>query len=86
MIYKVQGGCCHICERAKGTGRKRLSVDHCHKTGIVRGLLCGPCNRDVVGHLRDDPEAFHRGRNYLLCPPALAVVGERIAPIHLTET
>lgn len=81
-IYEHQGGCCYICRRAKGTSAKRLSVDHDHATGFVRGLLCGPCNRDVVGHLRDEPEAFERGAEYLRRPPAIAVIGERIAPIE----
>lgn len=62
-IYEFQGGRCFICRRATGASR-RLSVDHDHKTGKVRGLLCRPCN-DVLGHLRDDPEAFERGMNYL---------------------
>ncbi|ASR77165.1 endonuclease VII [Mycobacterium phage MyraDee] len=82
-IYELQGGCCYICRRATGTGRKKLSVDHCHKTGFVRGLLCGPCNRDVLGHLRDDPAAFHRGVEYLVNPPAFHIIGERVAPIEL---
>lgn len=68
-IYEYQGGVCYICRRATGA-HKRLSVDHCHTTGLVRGLLCGPCNRDVVGHLRDDPAAFSRGIDYLDKPPA----------------
>ncbi|ALH46909.1 endonuclease VII [Mycobacterium phage Theia] len=83
MIYEFQGGKCYICQRATGKGRKKLSVDHDHNTGFVRGLLCGPCNRDVVGHLRDDPEAFQRGADYLKFPPAIAVIGRRIAPIEL---
>ncbi len=82
LILEYQGGVCYICRRANGA-RKRLSVDHCHETGRVRGLLCGPCNRDVVGHLRDEPEAFLRGYNYLLSPPAFAVIGTRIAPVEL---
>ncbi|QXN73032.1 endonuclease VII [Mycobacterium phage Phillis] len=82
-IYEFQGGCCYICRRATGKGRKKLSVDHCHTTGFVRGLLCGPCNRDVLGHLRDEPEAFLRGYNYLSSPPAIAVIGRRVAPIEL---
>lgn len=81
-ILEFQGGVCYICRRANGA-RKRLSVDHCHETGFVRGLLCGPCNRDVVGHLRDEPEAFLRGFNYLSSPPAFAVIGNRMAPIEL---
>ena len=82
-IYEYQGGCCYICRRAKGTGRKKLSVDHCHTTGFVRGLLCGPCNRDVVGHLRDEPEAFDRGAAYLRYPPAWTVIGQVVAPIEI---
>jgi len=45
-IYELQGGCCYICQRATGV-RKRLSVDHCHETGLVRGLLCTLCERGV---------------------------------------
>lgn len=81
-ILASQGGRCYICQRATGKV-KRLSVDHDHSTGFVRGLLCGPCNRDVIGHLRDEPEAFLRGYNYLMSPPAIAVIGERVAPIEL---
>lgn len=84
-VNKARGltGACYLCGRATGKGRKKLSVDHDHKTGFVRGLLCGPCNRDVLGHLRDDPEAFRRGAEYIESPPALRIIGERIAPIEL---
>jgi Recombination endonuclease VII len=75
-LYRAQGGRCYICQRAKGkdeygNGRgKRLPVDHDHKTGKVRGLLCNPCNRDVLGHLRDSIEALERAVTYLKHPPA----------------
>lgn len=81
-ILEYQGGKCAICQRATGKA-KRLSVDHKHvdgHAGWVRGLLCGPCNRDVLGHLRDDPEALQRAINYLDHPPALDVIGERWVP------
>lgn len=78
-IYEAQGGKCAICQRATGV-RKKLSVDHCHKTGVVRGLLCGSCNRDVLGHLRDDTEALQRAITYLVTPPAVRVIGTRITP------
>ncbi|AGK87534.1 endonuclease VII [Mycobacterium phage HINdeR] len=78
-IYEHQGGLCYGCRRANGK-RKRLSVDHDHKTGIVRGLLCTTCNRNVLGHLRDDPEAFERFIHYLDAPPAVAVIGIRVVP------
>lgn len=62
-LYKEQGGKCFICQRA--TGRtKRLAVDHDHDTGLVRGLLCGPCNK-LVGYFRNSPETFLRAAAYL---------------------
>lgn len=79
-IYNYQHKRCCICERATGTGRKRLAVDHDHSSGYVRGLLCQPCNR-MLGHLRDDPEAFKRAARYLGWPPAWAVIGKRITPV-----
>jgi hypothetical protein len=75
-ILEVQAGVCYICERANGR-TKKLSVDHNHATGEVRGLLCGPCNRDVLGHLRDSTEALQRGIDYLTNPPARAVLLRR---------
>lgn len=76
-LYEAQGGKCYICQRATGSSRK-LSVDHDHKTGFVRGLLCRPCN-DLLGHLRDDIEAAYRIVHYLRRPPAKAL---RITAIH----
>lgn len=78
-IYEYQGRKCYICQRATGS-RKRLAVDHDHSTGYVRGLLCGTCNRKVLGHLRDDPLAFERGKRYLTNPPAFDVIGHRKVP------
>lgn len=62
-IYEKQGGVCYICRRAKGT-TKKLAVDHNHKTGRVRGLLCGPCNR-YLGYVHDSQAAYARGVAYL---------------------
>jgi hypothetical protein len=72
VIYKGQGGRCAICQRATGATRK-LSVDHDHKTGEVRGLLCRPCNTGL-GHARDDPEFFERAKQYLINPPARVIL------------
>lgn len=81
-IYEAQGGRCYICQRATGNGKRRLSVDHDHATGEVRGLLCLPDNRNVLGHLRDSVEALQRAIDYLTDPPAKQIIGSRIAPIH----
>lgn len=67
-LYLSQGKVCAICRRATGRTR-RLSVDHDHKTGLVRMLLCRPCN-DMLGHARDDPEFFLRAARMLANPPA----------------
>lgn len=67
-LYVFQGQRCAICPRATGASR-RLSVDHDHKTGLVRGLLCRPCN-DFLGWIMDDPEAGRRLFQYLTNPPA----------------
>lgn len=73
-IYEYQGGFCAICKRARGL-RRKLSVDHCHTTGEVRMLACSVCNR-MMGHLRDDPEAFERGAEVLRNPPARQALGK----------
>jgi len=65
-----QNGLCAICRepetaRWRGTGRIRLlSVDHCHATGKVRGLLCHSCNR-VLGLLGDDDALLESALAYL---------------------
>ena len=72
-LYKKQGGVCAVCQRATGK-TKRLSVDHDHQTGLVRGLLCGPCNRDVIGRVYDVETAL-RVVEYLRNPPSKKLLG-----------
>lgn len=77
-MHRFQGGRCALCRRATGATR-RLAVDHCHATGRVRGLLCKRCNT-ILGHARDDVDFFWRCSEYLINPPAFAVIGERVVP------
>lgn len=77
-IYNYQGGVCGLCRKANGK-RKKLSVDHDHATGEIRGLYCSRCN-NIFGHLRDDPEAFRRGSELLENPPVREVLGVRYVP------
>lgn len=54
---------CKICNNKCKTGRE-LSVDHCHKTGKVRGLLCSTCNY-MLGSALDDTTILANGIAYL---------------------
>lgn len=51
-MVEEQGGVCAICKKVC-TRRTRLSVDHDHATGKVRGLLCIMCN-NLLGWVNDD--------------------------------
>ena len=50
---------CAICDSAEP-----LVVDHDHKTGAIRGMLCFRCNCGL-GHFRDDPSLLEMAANYL---------------------
>lgn len=44
-MLKQQQGACAVC--GKKEGKRRLHIDHCHKTGRVRALLCDGCNTKI---------------------------------------
>jgi hypothetical protein len=58
---------CAICGGVNKAGRA-LVVDHCHKNGTVRGLLCGRCNTKL-GSLRDDTLWMRKAAAYLTKKP-----------------
>ena len=69
LLSLLQDGKCAICGAKDGdgvenNGSKSLSVDHDHKDGTVRGLLCNNCNRGV-GSLMDSPELLRKAADYL---------------------
>ena len=57
----LQGGLCALCRKKS---RRTLHVDHDHRSGRVRGLLCNSCNRGL-GYLGDDPERCLLAAQYL---------------------
>ena len=70
-LFIKQKSMCAICGMVeysidKRTGSiKSLCVDHCHKTGKIRGLLCASCNVGL-GYFRDNPEITKKATKYLL--------------------
>jgi len=63
FLLGCQGGVCAIC-----SGRPRkyaLAVDHDHKTGEIRGLLCSRCNHKLLGSANDDPARLRKAADYL---------------------
>ena len=46
-LLELQAGKCALCRKDEPGPNKRLSVDHCWKTGKVRGLLCSICNTSL---------------------------------------
>ena len=67
-LFRSQNGACAICKNPETATRlgkvKALSVDHCHKSGAIRGLLCSDCNTGI-GKLKDDPTILRSAIQYL---------------------
>lgn len=59
-----QKECCPICERHVSALKRRLHVDHDHKTGVVRGLICEDCNV-ALGRFRDEKRSLLNAIRYL---------------------
>jgi hypothetical protein len=74
IALKASTAECVICG-----SEETLVVDHDHKTGNIRGLLCNHCNRGL-GHFRDDPDVLEYARIYLL-----SSVGDSEAEQYLTD-
>lgn len=55
---------CAVCGIEKCTTGREFSVDHCHKTGEVRGILCHSCNV-ALGHVGDSVERLTQLIAYL---------------------
>lgn len=69
-MFESQIGLCAICgEQQQGITKNGeipfLCVDHCHRTGKVRELLCVKCNAGL-GQFRDNPDFLKRAAEYLI--------------------
>jgi hypothetical protein len=59
-LSAAQNKACAICEKPC----RLLVVDHCHKSGVIRGLLCPKCNKEI-GRMGDTYRSFYRIAEYL---------------------
>lgn len=66
-LFELQGGRCAICRHRPG--KKRFAVDHDHRTGAVRGLLCSTDNHDLLGAGYDSVAKLGAAVHYLQHPP-----------------
>lgn len=64
QMLEEQDGRCKICGTHQSELKRRLAIDHCHKSGKIRGLLCADCNTGI-GHLKDDPKILEKAKQYL---------------------
>ena len=76
LLLAAQGGVCAICERRQRY--QNLSIDHDHKSGKVRGLLCKRCNHDLLAAALEDERVLRRAADYLADPPAEKTLGVRV--------
>ena len=65
VLFEIQQGVCAICEKPETAHDERvnkprfLSVDHNHRTGKIRGLLCGKCNT-ALGSLKENTDTMSK--------------------------
>ncbi len=53
-MFASQGGKCFVCGASESGGKRSFYIDHDHKTGKIRKLLCLHCN-SALGYAKDDP-------------------------------
>jgi hypothetical protein len=63
-LITKHGDKCAICDKPRSTFKNRLSVDHCHKSNKIRGLLCFRCNKFILG--RQTLETVRKMLEYLI--------------------
>lgn len=70
-MFVEQQGCCKICGTSQSELKHNLSVDHCHITGKVRGLLCNDCNL-ILGNAYDSIDILQSAIKYLKKIPLIS--------------
>lgn len=76
-MWAAQGESCALCLKPVPIARNR-HVDHCHETGVVRGILCFTCNKGM-GMLGDSPSSIRRALAYVIGELSVAGVDRKAA-------
>lgn len=63
-LFATQKGFCAICNKHQQDLERQLGVDHDHKTGKIRGLLCSECN-SALGFFKDSRKNLENAMIYL---------------------
>ena len=63
-LFETQSGCCAICGRHQSELKISLHIDHDHKTGMIRGLLCNRCN-PLIGFADNNINILESAIEYL---------------------
>lgn len=64
-MVEEAGSSCSICSSLfEPTYLRRRVVDRCHRSSVVRGIICGACNQ-AIGLFRDNPESLRRAADYV---------------------
>ena len=63
-LFEKANKSCEICGNTNANHKKGFVVDHCHKTGYARGILCAHCNV-ALGTFKDDKEILKKAFDYL---------------------
>lgn len=66
-LLNLQDNKCAICNKTAEDNKKKLGVDHCHSTLLIRGLLCNRCNMGI-GYFNDNHELLIKASEYLKSP------------------
>lgn len=65
VLFEAQRGLCGICSvDLRACPPRHVHLDHCHRTGRLRGWLCHGCNTGI-GLLADDPARMRAAANYV---------------------
>lgn len=64
IMFDEQGKCCAVCKSPEPLGHGHWHTDHDHNTGVVRGILCGPCNT-TIGFAKENVDRLRSLADYL---------------------